>query len=114
MADGMRQFRVRVGRVRRHGGADVKVIDGKFDWHGQARPALDALELSAGRLQEFFPDLAGFAIVGWDPRGRVGTGFINTMASPVPMSRLVSFVSEALHTDIITNNVIGRLNGGSG
>jgi len=93
-------FRVRIGRVRRHGGADVRVIDGKFEWHGKARENVEAMKSATENIVGYFPDMAGFVVMAWDARGRTSCGYRNSPASPVPAHLFPQQVAEWLRHDI--------------
>lgn len=93
-------FKVRIGRVRRHGGADVRVIDGKFVWHGKASENVVAMKGATDNIVGYFPDMAGFVVMAWDARGRVSCGYRNSPASPVHEHMFPVQVAEWLRLDI--------------
>lgn len=110
MADGVKEFRTRIGRVIRKGGADLKVIDGKFVWHGQAAATVEALGAAAQTVAEHFPDMAGYVVMGWDAAGRYSLGYRSTPASSIPLVFLPAFVGEALRENITTNAAVDWMN----
>lgn len=93
-------FKVRIGRVRRHGGADVRVIDGKFVWHGKATKNVAAMKSATDQIAGYFPDMAGFVVMAWDACGRTSCGYRNSQASPVQEHMLPTQVAEWLRLDI--------------
>ena len=106
----MNEFRVRIGRVIRKGGADVKIIDGKFQWHDAIGKCMDDFRDCSAKTLEYVPDLAGFVIIGWDIRGRAAVGYENTVESSIPTMLIPSFVADHLRNRITKNDTIDAVN----
>lgn len=107
----MNQFRVRIGRVISKGGADLKIIDGKFEWHDRAGECCDKLTGAAEKVIEYFPDLAGYVVIGWDMLGRYTLGYRNTIGA-IPHRLLPTFVMEAVRDQMTMNDVTEELREG--
>lgn len=105
----MQDFRVRIGRVRKNGGADLKVIDGKFQHHAAGRELCEKIVENAETIAGYFPDMAGYVVVAWDSRGRMSTGWRCSGASPVQAFAIPQFVADRLRVDVAVGETIDRL-----
>ena len=92
----MDQFRVRVGRVVRHGGADVHVIDGGFADRSTSRVLKESLTESAASLPNDVQPMVGYVLIGWDTDGWAVVHLQNSVASPVRSHMLPVFIGEKL------------------
>ena len=92
----MDQFRVRVRRVTRHGGADVRVVDGGFADRSTGRVLRSMLTESAASLPNDVQPMVGYVLIGWDTDGWAVVHLQNTVASPVRSHMLPLFIAEKL------------------
>ena len=92
----MDQFRVRLRRVNRHGGADVRVIDGQFANRSTDNRIRTMLAESSASLPSEVSGLVGFVLIGWDAEGWCITHVLNSVASPVRSHMLPVFIAEKL------------------
>lgn len=105
------EFRVRIGRVIRKGGADLKVIEGKFARADMPSECRSKMETSTDAILEHIPDLAGFVVIGWDMQARFCLGFRNTLGS-VPHRLLPTFVRDVLRDEMVLGDVRSEMREG--
>lgn len=107
----MDTFKVQVRRVVRHGGANVRVIDGKFAYQAESAKYRRLLPERAAELVEEVPDMVGYVVMAWDSRGFCSVGLANGVSSPVRDHMLPTFVSEKIRAQLIEHAVLTELRG---
>lgn len=106
----MEPFRTRLGKIKSKGGAELRVIEGKFQHHGQASEFCKSLVENADRIREFVPDMAGYVVIAWDPQGKHSLGMRCGDASPITNHMIATYVAEAIRTRVTVNAAIDEMN----
>jgi len=93
----------RLRRAKIKGGPDLRII------HGHTPEMASSMVKTAEQAAELVPDLAGYALVAWDFRGRAVRSWHIHDLSPIQRSLLPSYVRDILLKEITETQTLESL-----